>query len=145
MSRGLLSTFATASAHLRASFTRSPKRQTSLKYTAAQQALRANRWNRGDRGKGGKSVTFCFFCFGSPEAFQRGPGGRGYVLTRYGLKSTHLDLVHSRFHICHIFSCDFLCHSHLFCAKDTQPVLEAYQAVLEPYVSVIDTRAVLAP
>ena len=36
--------------------------------------------------------------FGGPEGFQGVPGARGYVLTKFGLKRTHLTLVHTRFH-----------------------------------------------
>ena len=34
----------------------------------------------------------------SPEGFQGVPGTPGYVLTKFGLKRTHVTLVHTRFH-----------------------------------------------
>ena len=56
-------------------------------------------------GKGGKGKFYGFFGFfdflrgfGGPEGFQGVPGGRGYILTKFGLKRRHLDLVHARFH-----------------------------------------------
>ena len=43
-------------------------------------------------------ASFCNFCrFRGPEAFQRLPGGRGYLLTKYEPKRTHLDLIHAIF------------------------------------------------
>ena len=36
--------------------------------------------------------------FRGPEAFQGVRGGRGYILTKFGLKLTHQTLVHTIFH-----------------------------------------------
>ena len=42
--------------------------------------------------------SFCVFGrFGGPEAFQRLPGGRGSLLTKYEPKLPHLDLIHPIF------------------------------------------------
>ena len=56
-------------------------------------------------GKGGKGKFYGFFGFfdflggfGGPEGFQGVPGGRGYILTKFGLKRRHLDLIHTKFH-----------------------------------------------
>ena len=69
----------------------------------AQQPLKANRGKREPGGEEGKISIFMFFCFlvgfKGPEGFQGVPGGRGYVLTKFGLKRTHLTLVHTRFHV----------------------------------------------
>ena len=42
-------------------------------------------------------VVFFVSRFRGPEAFQRLPGGRGYLLTKYEPKRTHLDLIHATF------------------------------------------------
>ena len=45
--------------------------------------------------RGHFSHFFMFFGrFRGREAFQRVPGGRSYLLTKYELKRTHLDLIH---------------------------------------------------
>ena len=56
-------------------------------------------------GKGGRRFFPCFSDFlillgglGGPEGFQGVPGGRGYILTKFGLKRRHLDLIHTKFH-----------------------------------------------
>ena len=36
--------------------------------------------------------------FGGREGFQGVHGGRGYVVTKFGLKRRHLDLIHTTFH-----------------------------------------------
>ena len=76
-------------------------------------------------------------------AFQGVPGGRGYILTKFGLKRRHLDLVHARFHDFWLFSPCFLCHSpRNLCERHTGCVAALYicvrktQAVLQPYTSV---------
>ena len=52
---------------------------------------------RGSRGGLFLHVFQFFGCFRGPEAFQRVPGGRGYLLTKYEPKWTHLDLIHAIF------------------------------------------------
>ena len=56
----------------------------------------------GTGGKGGKignlRIFLIFGGFGSPKGFQGVHGGRGYVVTKFGLKRRHLDLIHTTFH-----------------------------------------------
>ena len=59
--------------------------------------------NRRKKGEGGIFSIFAAFWggFGSPEGFQGVPGGCGYVVTKFGLKRRHLDLIHAK---CHDFA-----------------------------------------
>ena len=59
-------------------------------------------WDMGPRGGakiGNLRIFSIFGGSGGPEGFQGVPGARGYVLTKFGLKQTHLTLVHTRFHV----------------------------------------------
>ena len=80
-------------------------------------------WDMGPRGEGGEIGNFRIFVifvgFGGPEGFQGVPGGRGYILTEFGVKRRHLDLVHARFHdfwlVLLCYSLIFLCERHTSC------------------------------
>ena len=82
-------------------------------------------------------LIFKFLCgFGGVEAFQRVPGGCGYVLTKFGLKQTHLTLalgqIRDFVHFV-VFSCITTLRMY-FCAKETH-------AALHPYICVWQTHS----
>ena len=84
--------------------------------------------------------------FRGREAFRGVSGGCGSVLTKFGLKRRHLDLIHARFddfgHISMFNTHIFLCSTHTICLCATETAVSAWHT--ERAVSVCHTETAVS-